>query len=593
MRWLPDHQLLISLISMSHTPPNDLPGFDPLAVRQQFPLIAGSSQIYLDNGATTQKPESVITAVEHFYREYNANVHRGAHRLSTRATEAYELARERVRRFINARESREIIWTRGTTESINLVASCCTGRLKPGDEILLSVLEHHSNIVPWQMLAARTGAIVRVIPLNNRGELDLPAFEKLLNKRTRILALTHISNALGTVNPIEHCIRKAREAGALVLIDGAQALAHQTVDVQALGCDFYAFSAHKAFGPTGIGALYGRAEVLESLPPWQGGGEMIERVSFEGTTYNSLPWRFEAGTPDIAGAIGFSAAVEFLDGLNREAAAHHEQQLLAGARGMLESIPGIRIIGNPEHQAALLSFTLEGFHTYDLGTLLDQQNIAIRTGHHCTMPLMDHLGLPEGTARASFAVYNTMVEVEQLAAALEQLTSPELHPAIDISAPPAPPSAEPDSTSTASPAGDQQISLSVQLATIRDWQSRYSFIMKLGRQPSGIPESLKSPERQLHGCTSKVWLTHRREKDSGALHFALDSDARVIRGLGLVLLDAIDGMQPAEIAEFDMEQHFTRLGLIQHLSPSRSNGLRAIMEEIRRLASDYSGSKHR
>lgn len=394
------------------------------AIRKDFPILSetvnGKPLVYLDNGASAQKPVQVLDAMDRYYRQMHSNVHRGAHTLGDRATAAFEGAREIVRQFVNAGSTREIIWTRGTTEAINLVANGLADRLSKGDEILVSQMEHHANIVPWQMIAERTGAVIRPIPITPEGELDLTAFDSLLGEKTRVLALTHVSNALGTINPIAQLIRKARDKGVITVIDGAQAVPHFKPDVQALGCDFYAFSGHKLFGPTGIGVLYGREDLLEAMPPYQGGGEMIERVTFEKTTWNTLPYKFEAGTPPIAEAVGLGAAISYVDSLDRKAIETAEQALLQHANKLVETVPGMRVIGTAANKVPVMSFKIEGLHPSDIGTLLDQQGIAIRTGHHCAMPLMDFFSVP-GTARASFAFYNTLDEVEQLFAALQKI----------------------------------------------------------------------------------------------------------------------------------------------------------------------------
>ena len=398
--------------------------FDVQAIRRDFPIlhqeINGKPLVYLDNGASAQKPQAVLDAMDRYYREMHSNVHRGAHTLGDRATAAFEGARETVRQFLNASSTREIIWTRGTTEAINLVANGLAPRLKAGDEILVSHMEHHANIVPWQMVAERTGARVVPIQVTPQGELDLDSFNSLLNERTRVLAITHVSNALGTVNPIAPLIEQAKKQGVLTLVDGAQAVPHFQPDVQSLGCDFYAFSSHKLFGPTGIGVLYGRAELLEEMPPYQGGGEMIERVSFERTTWNVLPYKFEAGTPAIAEAVGLGAAIDYLNSLNRKAMEAAEDALLRRANELVETVPGMEIIGTAANKVPVMSFKIAGLHPSDIGTLLDQQGIAIRTGHHCAMPLMDFYGVP-GTARASFAFYNTLEEVEKLFTGLQKI----------------------------------------------------------------------------------------------------------------------------------------------------------------------------
>jgi cysteine desulfurase/selenocysteine lyase len=383
--------------------------------------VHGQPLVYLDNAATTQKPLAVIEAVEDYYKRINSNVHRGAHLLADRATTAFEEARALVAGYINSPTPEQLIFTRGTTESINLVAQCyARPRLQPGDEILVSGLAHHSNIVPWQMAAEATGARVVPIPVTATAELDMDAFGQLLGPRTRLVALEHVSNAMGSIHPVADIISRAHAAGAVVLIDGAQSVAHLEVDVQALDVDFLAFSGHKMYGPTGIGGLFGRRELLESMPPWQGGGEMIETVSFERTTYAGLPYRFEAGTPHIAGAVGLGAAVRYLRGIDRKAMAAHEDALLAHALELAGAMPGFRLVGRAAHKVAVLSFLLDGGHTHDVGTLLDRPGVAVRTGHHCAQPAMARFGIP-GTVRASFALYNTHEDVERLFTALRKV----------------------------------------------------------------------------------------------------------------------------------------------------------------------------
>jgi cysteine desulfurase/selenocysteine lyase len=384
-------------------------------------LANGKPLIYLDNAATSQKPQQVVKALSTFYEKENANIHRGVHELSQRATLAYEQARSNLQRFLNAADPHEIVFVRGTTEAINLVATTFgRSRLGPGDEIVVSAMEHHSNIVPWQLACEIAGAGLRVIPMSDAGELDLDAYRALLTDRTKLVAVVHISNSLGTVNPVSELASIAHEHDVPILVDGAQAAPHMPIDVQALGADFYALSGHKMFGPTGIGVLYGRAKLLESLPPYQGGGEMIRSVSFEKTTYAPLPAKFEAGTPHIAGAIGLGAAVDYIRGLSWDWIQQHEHDLLEYATGALEQIPGVRIVGTARDKAAVLSFVMDGVHAHDIGTILDQEGIAIRTGHHCTQPVMTRLGLP-ATARASFAFYNTRAEVDALVTGVERV----------------------------------------------------------------------------------------------------------------------------------------------------------------------------
>jgi cysteine desulfurase/selenocysteine lyase len=403
-------------------PQQAFPALDVAAVRRDFPVLErtvhGKPLAYLDNAASSQRPRAVIDAMSHYYETTHANVHRGVHTLSQEATELFEGARENVRRFINARSTKEIVFVRGTTEAVNLVAqSYGRPRFGPGDEILVSWLEHHANIVPWQLLCEQTGATLKVAPITQRGEVDFDAFVALLSPRTRLVALAHVSNALGTVVPVRRFLKVAKERGVPVLLDGAQAVPHLKVDVQALGCDFYAFSSHKMCGPTGIGVLYGREALLREMPPWQGGGDMILAVTFEKTIYNDLPYKFEAGTPAIADAIGLGAAIDYLEALGMERIAAAEHRLLEYATTRLAEIPGLRIVGTAAEKAAVVSFTLEGIHPHDLGTILDHEAVAIRTGHHCAMPVMEFFKVP-ATARASFAFYNTRAEVDQLVAAL-------------------------------------------------------------------------------------------------------------------------------------------------------------------------------
>jgi cysteine desulfurase/selenocysteine lyase len=394
-------------------------------IRQDFPILGqrihGKPLVYLDSAATSQKPRAVIDAVARFYLEDNANVHRGVHLLSERATKAYEDAREKVRRFLNAADAREIVFVRGTTEAINLVAQTL-GRLRvrQGDEILVTEMEHHSNIVPWQLLCEEKGAALRVLPIDDQGELRLGELERLIGPRTRLVAVAHVSNALGTVNPVAEIVELSHRHQVPVLLDGAQAAPHLAVDVQALGCDFYAFSGHKLFGPTGIGVLYAKSELLEEMPPWQGGGDMIRSVSFEKSTWNALPYKFEAGTPDIAGAVGLGAAIDYVASLGLPAIAAHERALLSYATAALRQVPGLRLIGTAREKAAVLSFQLGELHAHDVGTVLDGEGIAIRTGHHCCQPLMRRLGV-SATARASLALYNRREDVDALVEGLHEV----------------------------------------------------------------------------------------------------------------------------------------------------------------------------
>ena len=410
---------------MSEASQNTAYALDIQAIRKEFPVlhqeVNGKPLVYFDNAATTQKPQSVISTLDQYYQGYNSNIHRGIHTLAERATKAFEDTRKALQGFINAKESEEIIFTKGTTESINLVAATF-GRafIHQGDEIIISGLEHHSNIVPWQMLAEEKGAVIKVIPVLEDGTLDYEHYLSLLNPKTRLVAVNHASNSLGTINPIQKIIQEAHKVGAKVLIDGAQATAHLTIDVQELDCDFYAVSAHKFYGPTGTGALYGKRELLEAMPPYQGGGEMIKEVSFEKTTYNDIPYKFEAGTPNIADVIAFKAAVDFVNKYDKVAMAKYEASLLSYATSAISQFKDIRLVGTAPDKVSVLSFVIDGIHHFDIGQMLDARGVAVRTGHHCTQPLMDRFGI-EGTVRASFAVYNTAEEIDRMLEGLERI----------------------------------------------------------------------------------------------------------------------------------------------------------------------------
>lgn len=399
--------------------------FSPAEIRQDFPIldqeINGKPLIYLDNAATSQTPRQVVEASARYYASINANIHRAAHKLAREATMAHEAARSTVAAHLHASHDHEIIFTSGTTDAVNLVSNtlALSGKITTGDTVIISGLEHHSNIVPWQMLCQRTGAELKIIPVLDDGTLDMQAYQELLNSQVKLVAVNHVSNALGTINPIQNIISLAKEHGALTLIDGAQAAPHLSIDVQALGCDFYAFSGHKIYGPTGIGILYGRESIMNELPPWRGGGEMIKEVTFEHTTYNELPFKFEAGTPDIEGAVALAAAIDYMNSLGMENIAAHEKSLQERATAALNEIDGIKIYGTTPDKAAVISFRIDGIHHYDLGTLLDQMGVAVRTGHHCCQPLMARFGIT-GTVRASFAAYNTEADVDQLVAAVKK-----------------------------------------------------------------------------------------------------------------------------------------------------------------------------
>ena len=412
---------------MSNVSSNSLVALDIEKIRAEFPLLQremnGQPIVFLDSAASSQKPQVLIDTIDHYYKHLHANVHRGVYQLSQEATNAHELGRQRIQTFINAASEKEIIFVRGTTEGINLVASSFGRKfLKEGDEVLISAMEHHSNIVPWQLICEQTGAQLKVIPINDEGELLMDEFDRLLNPKTKIVALVHVSNALGTINPVKEIIEKAHAQGTPVLVDGAQAIPHLKIDVQELDADFYTFSGHKMFGPTGIGSLYGKEKWLNEMPPYHGGGEMIKTVSFEKTTFNELPFKFEAGTPDIEGSIGIGVAAEYIQNIGHDAIQQHEDDLLQYATEQLMQIEGIRIVGTAKHKASVVSFLLEGTHPYDVGTILDKLGIAVRTGHHCTQPLMDRFDIP-GTVRASFAFYNNREDVDRLIAGVKKAAS--------------------------------------------------------------------------------------------------------------------------------------------------------------------------
>ncbi|MFO0968938.1 MAG: SufS family cysteine desulfurase [Gemmataceae bacterium] len=561
--------------------------FDVARIRADFPILRekvhGKPLVYLDNAASTQKPRAVIDAINRYYETTHANVHRGVHHLSQAATQAYEDARLKTQNFLGAHCLREIIFTRGTTDAINLVAhSFGQAYLHPGDEVLITWLEHHSNIVPWQLACQARGATLKVVPVSDAGELDLAAFEKLLSKRTRMVAVAHVSNALGTINPIRRIIEQAHAAGAAVLVDGAQAVAHLRVNVEELDCDFYAFSGHKIYGPTGIGALFGKARWLELMPPYQGGGDMIETVRFERTTYNELPYKFEAGTPNVAGAIGLGAALDYVEEIGLDAIALHEQGLLRHATERLQDIPGVRLIGTAHDKAGVLSFVVDGVSNLDAGAQLDLEGIAVRTGHHCCMPLMERYGI-EGTARASFAVYNTLEEVDALADALQEIArkgsgrAPRLTE-IGKHEPVYPGPAAPTPQAAAEELGEL-------FEFLDDWPARYNYLIELGEKCLPMPEEMKTEANRVHGCQSIVFL-HCRKKPGAAnvIEFLADSNTDLVRGLLVLLQRLFSGQTAEEIAAFDVEGFFKRLGLDAHLTSGRRNGLAEMVKRIRSFA---------
>ncbi len=576
--------------------PAALAELDLAAIRAQFPVLStlagGRPLVYLDNAASAQKPMAVIDAVADYYRFKHANIHRGAYRLSQEATRLYEAARERVARFIGADEAAECLFTRGTTESINLVAATwCRANLKPGDEIVLSELEHHSNIVPWQMAAELTGARIRVIPIDDRGALRMEDYLRLLSRRTRLVSVNQVSNALGTVNPVAEIIAAAHEVGALVLIDGAQWVAHGHTDVRALDADFYAFSGHKLYGPTGIGVLYGKRRLLDAMPPYQGGGDMIERVTFERTTYADLPNKYEAGTPHIAGAIGLGVAIEWLEEMGLDRVAAHESLLLRHTTERLSAIPGVQILGTAPRKAGAVSWIVNDppVATLDIGTQLDLEGICIRTGHHCCQPLMDRLGVGS-TARASFGVYNTLEEIDRLADALAAIV--ERARATRATAP----SAGSPETAVAYPGAvaDSPESAAAEIQELfdclPDWTMRYQQIIDLGQRLPPIPAAFKTQANSVSGCQSQVHLAARvRPGTADTIEFLADSDAEIVSGLIALLQQLFSGQRASAILAFDAPKFFAQLGLDQHLSLTRRNGLAAMLQRIRQLASQQVG----
>jgi cysteine desulfurase/selenocysteine lyase len=570
---------------------DDHPGagaFDVRRIRADFPILHtkahGKPLVYLDNGATTQKPRTVIEGIKHYYEAQNANVHRGVYELSQIATELYEGARLKVQRFINAADSAEIIFTRGTTEGINLVASSWSRAfLRGGDEVIISGLEHHSNIVPWQIACDAVGAKLRVIPLNDDGELVMEEFAKLLNPRTKLVAVNHVSNSLGTINPVEEIIRQAHQVGAKVLIDGAQWVAHFPTDVRKLDVDFYCFSGHKLFGPTGIGVLYGKRELLEAMPPYMGGGDMIKSVTFEKTEYAELPNKLEAGTPDIAGAIGLGLAIDYVSDQGFENFVPHEEELLRYATMKLSAVPGLRIIGTARRKAGVISFVMEEpvISPLDLGTRLDALGIAVRTGHHCCQPVMDRFKVG-ATTRASLAMYNTKEEIDALVAAVEKIRADVIASAKGqvasgggsevVSYPEA-------AATTVSAAADE---LAEVMEFLGDRDARNQYLLELGEKIPAMPVALKTEANRVHGCMSTVHLSGRRR--DGRIDFVADSDAHIVRGLIGLLEKLFAGQKAKDVAAFDVEGFFHRIGLEQFITVQRRSGLAGMVKKVKDLA---------
>jgi cysteine desulfurase / selenocysteine lyase len=586
---------LPTLAPVRHPAPRAL---DVRRLREDFPILRekvhGKPLVYLDNAATTQKPCAVLDALRHYYEHDNANVHRAVHVLSERATEAYEAARIKVQKFIGANCLREVIFTKGCTEGINLVAQTFGRmRVQAGDEVVVTWMEHHSNIVPWQLLCQEKGAKLRPVPITDAGELRLDELEKMLTPRTKMLALVHVSNALGTVNPVKQIIALAHRKGVPVLVDGAQAVPHMPVDVLDLDCDFYVFSGHKVYGPTGTGVLYGKPVHLELMPPYQGGGDMIRTVTFEKTTWNELPYKFEAGTPHIAGVVGLGAAIDHVESIGREAIAAHETQLLRYATERVSEIPGVRLIGTARERAAVLSFVVDDppLSSLDVGTKLDLAGVAVRTGHHCCQPVMDRFGIP-GTARASFALYNTLEEVDTFAEALRRIVE-EAGARTRATAPAAPGRLEPDYPKAVAGSPQEAADELAEVFELLDsWPERYEYIIELGEKLPPMPQELKTDATRVKRCQSTVYMWPRRRPGTeDVLEFLADSDADIVRGELALLQRLFSGQRAREVLAFDVQGFFARIGLDQHLSMGRRTGLGEMIQRVRHFAAELAGSK--
>lgn len=560
--------------------------YDVERIRRDFPVldqrVHGKQLVYFDNAASTQKPLAVIDAIRDYYEKDHSNVHRGVHTLSERATKAFEESRLKVQKFLHANCLREIIFTRGTTEAANLVAhSYARPHLNPGDEIVVTALEHHSNIVPWQMACLERKAHLRVVPISDSGELKLADFDELLTPKVKLLALAHVSNALGTIIPIKEIIALAHRRGIPVFVDGAQAVSHLRIDVRDLDCDFYAFSGHKLYGPTGIGVLYGKAHRLEIMPPYQYGGDMISYVSFAKTTWNELPYKFEAGTPNIAGAVGLGAALDYVESIGLDRIAAHEQKLLERATQRLNAIPGIRIVGTAKNKVGVVSFIAEDppMSALDVGSRLDLEGIAVRTGHHCCQPLMERFEIP-GTARASFGMYNTLAEVDQFADALERIVA---------AAKPREAMVAGQAFAYAAPKAASPTEAAAEMAEffdyVEDWSEKYEYIIDLGTKLPPMPDHLKTEANRVRGCQSTVFLDIRKKPGTtDAIEFLADSDADIVRGLIAILQTLFSGQHARDVAAFDIDAFFRRIGLDKNLTMGRRNGLAEMTQRIRDFA---------
>jgi SufS family cysteine desulfurase len=555
--------------------------FNVQSFRTNFPILhnhlTSGELVYFDNAATTQKPQCVIDGYLEYYARHNANVHRASHQLSSISTAAFEKSREMVKRFINACHLEEVIWTKGTTESFNLLSQSL-GQLiiNEGDEIILSQSEHHANIVPWQLLAEQKKAHIKILPLTECGTINVELLEGLITKNTKIVSFAHISNVIGKVNPIEKIVELCKKHNVISVVDGAQAIGHFKVDVQELGCDFYLFSAHKMYGPTGVGVLYGKRGLLNRMPPYQGGGEMIQKVSFSGTTYNRLPFKFEPGTPNIAGIIAFSSALEFIETQTMKQLTRYEETLTNYCYQQLKNIESVNFIVDEMPDIPLFSFTISGHHNHDVASYLDAQGIAVRAGHHCAMPLMEYLNLA-GCVRVSLAAYNTFEEVDYFIASIIRLIESEeaLHE-VDISPP------KPLQANNQLSASDIIVNT---FSTLKSWDSRHREIMMMGKRHTRMPNEFKNELNIIGGCESDAWLSYKLVDRKYI--FTADSDAKVVRGLLTIVLAAFNGKTCEEIRAFDIKDYFEKLGLQQHLSPSRANGLNAIVTKILAIIEIY------
>ena len=559
---------------------------DDTLIRDRFPTLRqrvyGKPLIYLDSAASSLKPQCVIDCLSNYYAHEHSNVHRGVHFLSQRATERYEAARKRLAQFIGASSERSIIFTRGTTEAINLVASTFgRQRIQPGDEILTTVMEHHSNLVPWQLLAKERGAQLRVVDVSYSGTLSVNAFIKHMNNRTRLIALGHVSNSLGTLHPVYEIIAEAHKREIKVLLDGAQGLPHLSLNMQDLDCDFYCAGAHKAYGPTGVGFLYGKEDLLEEMPPWNAGGDMIEEVGRTSSTWAEIPHKFEAGTPNIAGVIGMGAALDFLDGIGMDVIHEKEKTLLNYAHEQLKTLPNLTVVGMAPVKVGSLSFLLEGHHPYDVGYALDQAGIAVRTGHHCTMPLMKYLGIP-GTVRASLGVYSTSDDIDALVGRLKEFSKKTLSQNGTIS------HLMDQTDSSSSYSHEESIEtrkavLLDDLDLFDDADGKREYLMELGEALPALNSSLKTEANRIHGCLAMVWLYSSVRE--GRIYFQADSDAQITRGMIALLIRMMDGQSPQTILDTDLFALINEIGLPSLITARRKNGLNRMIERIQKEAS--------